>query len=87
MDANKLMMEYLATFGWAIVAALSMSVSLAILTMVYDKLTPNIDETAELKKGNLAVAIVMAAVILSFGFVVGMAMSGGGPIHYTAPTP
>ncbi len=82
MNLNQLMMEYLATVGWALVAALSMSISMAILQVVYNKLTPNIDETEELKKGNLAVAIVMGAVILSFGFVVGMAVSGGGPVHF-----
>lgn len=84
MDVSKLLMEYAATLGWALVAALAMSVSLAILQVVYNKLTPNIDETEEIKKGNIAVAIVMAAVILSFGFVVGMAMTGGGPLHLNA---
>lgn len=86
MDVNKLLIEYVVTFGWAIVAALAMSVSLAILIKVYDKLTPTLDEMEELKKGNVAVAIVMAAVILAFGYVVGQAMMGGGPVHF-APTP
>lgn len=55
---------------WALVASVAMSCSLGILLTVYDKLTPGIEEFEELKKGNIAVAIVMAAVILAFAAVI-----------------
>ena len=51
-----------------------MSLSLGILLFVWDKMTPSIDEFEELKKGNIAVAIVMAAVIMAFAIVVAAMM-------------
>ncbi|MFP4498007.1 MAG: DUF350 domain-containing protein [Vulcanimicrobiota bacterium] len=66
--------SYLKAFGWAIVASIAMSASMGILLRVYDLMTP-IDEWEEIKKGNMACAILMAAVILAFGFVVGMIIS------------
>jgi len=76
MDFNALLMEFARDIGWAVVASVAMSISLGILLAVYDKLTPRLDEMEELKKGNIAVAIVVAAVILSYGFVVGMIVHG-----------
>jgi uncharacterized membrane protein YjfL (UPF0719 family) len=37
---------------------------------IFDKLTKNIDEMAELKRGNIAVGIIMGAVILSYATVI-----------------
>ena len=54
---------------WALVASVAMSCSLGILLFIFDKMTPNIEEFEELKKGNIAVAIVMAAVILAFSLI------------------
>ncbi len=47
-------------WGWAWAVALK----------VFTALTPNLDEMEELRKGNWAVAIVLAAVILAMGIVV-----------------
>jgi uncharacterized membrane protein YjfL (UPF0719 family) len=77
MELNSILIEFAKNIGWAVVASLAMSLSLGILLAVYDKLTPRIDEWEELKKGNIAVAIVLAAVILAYGFVVGMIVHGG----------
>jgi uncharacterized membrane protein YjfL (UPF0719 family) len=66
----ELMLEYLKTFGWGVVGALTMAVSLWILLKIFTWLTP-VEEWEELKKGNLGIAIVMAAVIVGFAIVVG----------------
>jgi uncharacterized membrane protein YjfL (UPF0719 family) len=66
----ELWLDYLKTFGWGIVGAVTMAVSLWILLKVFTWLTP-VDEWEELKKGNLGIAIIMAAVILGFAIVVG----------------
>ena len=66
----ELWLDYLKTFGWGVVGAVTMAVSLWILLKVFTWLTP-VDEWAEVKKGNLAVAIIMAAVIVGFAIVVG----------------
>lgn len=67
---KELLLEYLKTFGWGLVGALTMAVSLWILLKIFTWLTP-VDEWEELKKGNLGIAIVMAAVIIAFAIVVG----------------
>jgi putative membrane protein len=60
--------------GYGIVAALIMSLALGILIKVWNWLTP-VDEWEELKKGNIAVGIVLAAVIIGFAIVVSAAIS------------
>ena len=66
----ELWLDYLKTFGWGVVGAVTMAVSLWILLKVFTWLTP-VDEWEELRKGNLGIAIVMAAVIIGFAIVVG----------------
>ena len=65
---------------WSLAAAVGMGLSMGIVIRVFDMLTPGLDEMAELRKGNVAVAIVLAAVILSFGIVMGLTLHapGGG---------
>lgn len=62
--------------GYGVVAALIMSLALGLLIKVWDWITP-VDEWEELKKGNVAVAIVLAAVIIGFAIVVSVAISPG----------
>ena len=41
---------------------------------VIDKLTPQVDFPAELQKGNVAVAIFMAAIFISIALIIGKAL-------------
>lgn len=66
-----ILIRFLVMIGWALVAAISMSLAMGILLKVYDMMTP-IDEWEEIRKGNIACGIIMAAVILAFGLVVGL---------------
>ena len=52
---------------------MSLAVGLGILLRVFDWLTP-IDEWEEIKKGNISVAIIMAAVVLALGIAIGFAI-------------
>lgn len=63
--------QYLITLGWALTGAISMSLALGILVKIFSAITP-IDEWEELKKGNMAVATVMAAVIFGAALVIGL---------------
>lgn len=65
---------YLITFGWAIVGSVSMAVGLGITIKIFDLVTTKVNEWEEIGKGNIAVAIVIASVILSVGYVVGAAI-------------
>ena len=68
---------YLITMGYALIGAISMGLGLGIALKIFTLLTPGIDEIEELKKGNVAVAIVIAAVVLAMGTVVGITVIPG----------
>ena len=65
--------EYLISIGWGVAGALSMAIALPILLFVFDKFTP-INEWKELEKGNMAVAVVLATLIIGFSVVVGLSI-------------
>jgi uncharacterized membrane protein YjfL (UPF0719 family) len=69
-----ILVEYLKLLGWGAVGIFTMAVSLWVLLLVFTWLTP-VDEWDELKKGNLAIAIVMAAVIIGFALVISAAIA------------
>lgn len=66
--------EYLFTFGWALVGALSMAIAFVVMMKIFSKLTP-FNEWEEIKNGNMAVAVTVAAVILSAALVIGNAIT------------
>ncbi len=69
----RLLTDYLVALGWGIVGAITMAIALVLLLRVFTWLTP-IDEWAELRNGNVGVAVVLAAVIIAFALVVAGAM-------------
>lgn len=65
--------EYIKTFFWGLTGALTMAVALPLLLWVFDKFTP-IDEWSEIKKGNMAVGVIVAALIIGFAIVMGFSI-------------
>lgn len=63
--------QYFITFGWAITGAISMAIALGILVKVFSLITP-INEWEEIKKGNIGMAVIMAAVIIGTALVIGL---------------
>ncbi len=57
------------SFGWAIVAAVSFAFAMALAIKVFDFMSRDINEWEEIKKGNLGVALIFVAMILSVGLV------------------
>lgn len=57
--------------GYAVLGVVLMFISYRVI----DKLTPEVDFPAELKKGNIAVAIFIAAIFLSIALIVGHALN------------
>lgn len=70
-----LLMEIGKACGWAFLSALLMGVGTGLGVKFFDLMTPGLDEMEELRKGNVAVAIVVAAVIIAIGFVMGMVLA------------
>jgi uncharacterized membrane protein YjfL (UPF0719 family) len=64
------LVQYAVTVGWAIAGALSMGVGLGVALKAFTMLTPKLNEMEELRKGNVAVSIVLAAVILAMAIVI-----------------
>ena len=58
-------------FGYAVLGVLLMYVSYRVI----DLITPNVDFAEELKRGNIAVAIFIAALFLSIAIIIGNALS------------
>lgn len=56
---------------WAALSAIFMGFGTGLGIKLFDLVTPGLDEMEELRKGNMAVAIVVAAVILAIGYVMG----------------
>ena len=65
---------YLITFGWALVGSISMGIGIIITLKLFDLSTRNVDEWDLIKKGNMAMAVILAAVIVSLGLVVSAAI-------------
>ncbi|MCX8197641.1 MAG: DUF350 domain-containing protein [Candidatus Micrarchaeota archaeon] len=51
-------------------------ISIYIAVRVLDKITVGLDEFKELKKGNVAVAVLMAAVLIAVSYVISGAVAG-----------
>ncbi len=66
---------YLITFGWALVGSVSMGLGIIIALKMFDLSTTNVDEWELIKQGNLAMAIILAAVIIALAIVISAAIS------------
>jgi putative membrane protein len=65
---------------WSIIALNFAYAVLGVVLMylayrVIDRLTPQVDFAVELKKGNIAVAIFIAAIFLSIAIIIGGALN------------
>ena len=71
---NPFLHNILYMAGYGVAAALIMALALALLIKIWNWLTP-IDEWEEIRKGNMAVAVVLAAIIIGFAIVVSVAVA------------
>jgi len=69
-DYGRVVTNMLFLLAWVIVSAIAFAVAVPIAMRVFNRMTPGIDEMAELKNGNTAVAIVMGATILAMVLLV-----------------
>ncbi len=69
-DYGRVLTNMLFLLAWVIVSAIAFAIATPIAMRVFNRMTPGVDEMAELKRGNTAVAIVMAATILAMALLV-----------------
>lgn len=67
---NQIIQDYLVTFGWAVVGSLGVGCGVLITLKLFDWATPELNEWEEVRKGNIAVGILLAAVVLGAAWVV-----------------
>jgi uncharacterized membrane protein YjfL (UPF0719 family) len=65
--------EALLTIGWALVGAVCMAIGFGVFIKVFSWMTP-IDEWEEIKKGNIAASIVLAAALVGLAIVLVVAI-------------
>jgi uncharacterized membrane protein YjfL (UPF0719 family) len=70
VDVVRVLINMAFAIAWTIVAGVSFAIVIPIGMRLFNALTPGMDEMEELKKGNMAVAVVFAAFILSLTAVV-----------------
>jgi len=74
MVVPDIFIAYAITFGWALVGSISMGLGIILVLKLFDLATPNVDEWELVKQGNIPIAIILAAMIISLGIVVAAAI-------------
>lgn len=72
-DQTNIWINYLSTLGWAGVGIISTFISLLLISFWLEQ---SFKWKEEIKRGNISVAIVAAATILSFAIVIGFIVTG-----------
>jgi uncharacterized membrane protein YjfL (UPF0719 family) len=57
------------SLAWAIVAGVGFALAMGLAIKVFDWLSKDINEWEEIRKGNIGVALIFVAMILSVGLV------------------
>jgi hypothetical protein len=76
---QQVLLDYLITFGWAIVGSVSMGLGIIVALRMFDWSTPNVDEWELIKQGNVSIAILLSAVVIALGMVISAAINPKGP--------
>ncbi len=64
------LLNYVRALGWSIVAAVGFSIGIGLAIKVFAWLSTDIDEWAEIKKGNIGVSLIFVALIVMVGILV-----------------
>lgn len=72
-DTREVMVEF-SVIGLNVLYAIIGVVIMFVSYRVIDRLTPEVDFPAELQKGNVAVAIFIAAIFISIAMIIGKAL-------------
>lgn len=62
------------SIGWALAGGIGMGLGLVTSLKIFTVLTREVDEWAEVKKGNLGISLILSAVILGTSLVIMMSV-------------
>jgi uncharacterized membrane protein YjfL (UPF0719 family) len=71
---DEILKAYAITFGWAVVGSVAMGLGIIIALKMFTLSTRNVDEWDLVRKGNIPMAMILSAIILSLGYVIGSAV-------------
>jgi uncharacterized membrane protein YjfL (UPF0719 family) len=67
---SDVLIHYLITFGWALTGSIAMGIGIVIALKLFTLSTRNLDEWKLISEGNMAMAVIIAAIILSLSIVI-----------------
>jgi uncharacterized membrane protein YjfL (UPF0719 family) len=70
VDIARILINMALAIAWTLVAGISFAIVIPIGIRLFNALIPGLDEIDELKKGNMAVALVFATFIVSLTAIV-----------------
>ena len=70
IDFKALFIAWGQLVGWAVAGGIGMGLGLVVSLKIFTLLTRDVDEWAEVKKGNLGMSIILASVILGSSLVI-----------------
>ena len=68
-DFGAVLLNMLFAILWSIVAAIGFAVAISLAFFVLSRLTPGLNEWEELKKGNMAVALLWSAFTIALAII------------------
>lgn len=71
---SDILKAYAITFGWAIVGSVSVGLGIIIALKLFTLSTRKVDEWELIKQGNMAMATILAAIIITLGLVISSAI-------------
>ncbi len=71
----QIFIEYIITLGWALTAAVSVALAISLGLKVFNYISP-LDEWEEIRKSNIAMALVLSSVVIGMSLVVAFTING-----------
>jgi uncharacterized membrane protein YjfL (UPF0719 family) len=69
IDIVQTVTQMVLAIAWVLVGGIALALCIPATFKIFDAATPGLEELKELQKGNIAVAIVLASVVLTLGMV------------------
>ena len=76
IDIVQTVTQMVLAVAWVLVGGIALGLCIPVTFKIFDAATPGLEEMKELEKGNMAVAIVLASVVITLGIVSHAVLTG-----------